>query len=139
MIHKILYRLSILSLLFTVSFVLYVTYVNVVTSNEFYLTSPISLEKENLKRGDILPVNFSFCKKANKEAKITYQLVNGQIINLSQVDTVTSSKCIDEADLVQIPHTIPPSEYKLIIRVSYSRSIFKTESYVYETDKFTLK
>lgn len=139
MIHKILYRLSILSLLFTVSFVLYVTYVNVVTSNEFYLTSPIRLEKENLKRGDVLPVHFSFCKKANKEAKITYQLVNGQIINLSQVDTVTSGECIDEADLVQIPHTIPPSEYKLIIRVSYSRSIFKTENYVYETDTFTLK
>jgi hypothetical protein len=139
MIHKILYKLSILSLLFTVSFVLYVSYINLVKSNEFRLTSPISVAKANIKGGDILPVNFSFCKKAGKEAKISYQLVNGQIINLSQVDIVTSSTCIDETDLVQIPHTIPASEYKLIIRVSYARSIFKTETYVYETEVFNIK
>lgn len=137
--HKLLYKLSILSLVLTCSFVIYVTYISLVKSNEFHLTAPITLEKENIKRGDVLPVNFSFCKKDGKETKISYQLVNGQVINLSQVDTLLDKECMDEADLIQIPHTIPPSTYKLIINVSYQRSIFKIENYRYETEAFNIK
>lgn len=137
--HKILYKLSILSLVLTVSFVLYVTYIQVFPSNNFYLTQPISIDSTNVKKGDILPINLSYCKKTGKKASISYQLINGQVINLSQVDIVEGEDCTTKTDFVQIPHTIPPSQYKLIINVSYERSLFKVEKYHYETPLFNIK
>ncbi len=137
--HKILYKLSMLSLLLVMSLVVYITYLNVVKSNEFYVTDPVGVEIESVKRGDILPVTFHYCKKVGRSAIISYQLVNGQIINLSQNDVVTSASCHGEDKLVEIPHSIPPSAYKLIINVTYDRSIFKKESYTYETAYFKIK
>lgn len=137
--HKILYKFSIMSLLLTVAFVVYVSYINIFPSNNFYLEKPITIDNSSVKRGDILPVNLSYCKKTNRKAKITYQLINGQVINLSQVDVVDSSTCSTKTDFVEIPHTIPPSQYKLIINVSYERSLFKVETYHYETPLFNIK
>lgn len=139
MMHRILYKLSILSLVFTVITVVYLAYVQIIQSNDFYLTEPVTIDSTNIKRGDILPVNFSFCKKTGKQATISYQLVNGQVINLSQVNIVEADKCNKKSDFVEIPHTIPPSNYKLIINVSYERSVFKTEHYKYETPTFNIK
>ena len=130
--HKILYRISIATLVLVASTALYFLYSIIVA--DFRLNTPLSSERSEVARTENQMLHFDYC--TNVKATVNYQLIDGQIIDLAQETTV--SGCDKKDKSVLIPPTINKGKYKLRVIASYQILFIKYEK-SYDTSYFNVK
>lgn len=109
-----------------------------------YINKPITYQenylqptKDTYTKGEVLFVDWKFCKHTNAVATIDTNMVDGIIWYLPPIEGSRPPGCYDKVDVIgEIPQAIPAGTYHLEITVSYRVNPIKVKTYHITTNKF---
>ena len=103
--------------------------------NMIEVAVPIKLTKKDLKVGEIIDAEMTYCKHAEGKAIVHRYLVDGVIYFLPVRTTNAPKGCNISRETIKVP-SVPNGEYTLKIVIEYDPNPIRTIKHEFETEKF---
>lgn len=102
-------------------------------------TGNYSLDKTVYKQGEMLPIRFHLCKKANAEEEVYGRFVDGVIYSVPQKGSRFKPGCYDTyISSVSIPINLPEGKYVYEETIIYKVNPIRTVEYTFTTPEFSV-
>lgn len=136
---KLFQCIAFVTLLLAIVLILFIGFNLIYPYKTIEVVQPVPVCKEVYRPGETLGVCMDYVKHTDQSARVQRAFIDGVIFSLPVYKSsyLTGKHCIEDITTV-IPESLPAGTYYMHVIIEYDFPPFRTVTYTFDTQKFTV-